>query len=101
MAILSVTLASIQAAVTIKMMEVKAQIDGSTNVTLQYQNGYYVGSVSLQDGNHHVRIFARDNAGNVNSSEVVYFSVLTQSPPANSRVNHSWLGSCKSIGSGD
>ncbi len=56
--------------------EVKAQIDG-TNITLNYENGYYVNSTSLSDGNHWVRIFAEDTAGNTNSDEIVYFSTTT------------------------
>ena len=59
--------------------EVKAEIDGITNVTLAYQNGYYVNTTTLADGNHWIRIYAKDNAGNVNSS-IVYFTIQTGQP---------------------
>ncbi len=52
-----------------------AQIDGTTNLTLKYQNGYYVNATVLPNGDHWIRIFAEDNAGNVNSSVIVYFKV--------------------------
>ncbi|AKG91304.1 WD40-like repeat protein [Geoglobus ahangari] len=57
-----------------------AQIDGSQNVTLSYSNGHYVGSVNLADGRHYIRIYASDSFGNMNSSEMVYFSVDTAPP---------------------
>ncbi len=59
---------------------VLAQIDGTTNITLTYQNGYYVGTVNLINGNHSIRIFANDTLGNMNSSVVVYFSVNSSQP---------------------
>jgi len=60
--------------------EVKAEVDGTTNITLTYQNGYYVGlATGLTEGSHWIRIYAKDNFGNVNSSQIVYFTVdLTQ-----------------------
>ncbi|WP_456478634.1 outer membrane protein assembly factor BamB family protein [Geoglobus ahangari] len=60
-----------------------AQIDGSQNVTLSYSNGHYVGSVNLADGRHYIRIYASDSFGNMNSSEMVYFSVDTTPPVIN------------------
>lgn len=56
--------------------QVKAQVDGS-NITLNHENGYYVDSTSLSDGDHWIRIFAEDTAGNTNSDEIVYFSTTT------------------------
>ena len=62
--------------------EVKAEIDGTTNLTLAYQNGYYVGfTASLSDGSHWIRIYAKDSFGNINSSQIVYFTIDT-TPPA-------------------
>ncbi len=51
-----------------------AEIDGTTNVTLNLTNGYYTGTIALSDEQHSVRIYANDTYGNVNVSEVVYFS---------------------------
>ncbi|NOZ83080.1 MAG: PQQ-binding-like beta-propeller repeat protein, partial [Euryarchaeota archaeon] len=53
-----------------------AEVDGSVNVTLTLQNGYYVGSTpTLSNGQHSVRIYANDTFGNVNSSIFVYFNI--------------------------
>jgi len=54
-----------------------ARVNGTTNVTLDYTNGYYVNTTTLEDGNHGIRIFAEDNAGNVNSDEKVNFTTVT------------------------
>ncbi len=59
---------------------VVAEIDGSQNVSLSLQSGYYVNSVTLSDGQHSIRIYANDSFGNMNASEVVYFSVDTTPP---------------------
>lgn len=65
----------------IPISKVIAQIDGTTNVTLTYQNGYYVGTTpALSDGNHYIKIYANDTFGNMNSSVVVYF-VIDTTPP--------------------
>lgn len=56
--------------------EVKAQVDG-VNLTLNHENGYYVNNKSLADGDHWIRIFAEDTAGNTNSDEIVNFSTTT------------------------
>jgi outer membrane protein assembly factor BamB len=58
-----------------------AEIDGSTNVTLNFSGGYYIGTTpALADGSHSIRIYANDSFGNINASEVVYFSVDTTPP---------------------
>ncbi len=60
--------------------KVIAQIDGTTNITLTYSNSYYIGTVTLADGDHYIRIYVNDTFGNVNSSEIVYFKVNTSVP---------------------
>ncbi|WP_457554470.1 Ig-like domain-containing protein, partial [Candidatus Pyrohabitans sp.] len=59
-----------------------AEIDGTANVTLTPSGGYYTGATpALSDGQHSLRVYASDSYGNLNSSEVIYFSVDT-TPPA-------------------
>ena len=57
--------------------EVIAQVDGTTNITLDSIGGYYLNTTTLDDGTHQIRIFAEDNAGNVNSDEIVNFTTVT------------------------
>jgi|GEM_PF-5526809 len=81
--------------------EVKAQIDGTTNITLTYQNGYYVGlATGLAEGSHWIRIYAKDNFSNVNSSRIVYFTVditapilafVPPTPANNSLINQNYV----------
>jgi len=61
---------------TSPITSVIAMIDGTRNVTLTYSGGFYVNSVqTFALGTHHLRIFAFDSAGNVNSTSTVYFTV--------------------------
>ncbi|MEE8167760.1 MAG: Ig-like domain-containing protein [Candidatus Hydrothermarchaeales archaeon] len=60
---------------------VTAQLDGTTNYSLTNSSGnwnYFL--ADLSEGGHNVRIFANDLAGNMNSSEAVYFIVDTPPP---------------------
>jgi hypothetical protein len=80
---------------------VLAEIDGSNNVTLVLQAGSYVNNtVSFTpDGSHRVRIYANDTVGNMNSSEVVFFTVDTTPPSVviNSPMNMSYAASSVTI----
>jgi PKD repeat protein len=68
--------------------EVTAQIDGETNLTLQYEDGYYVGSVDLSNGDHHLDVIAKDKAENVGKSGVNFTVRSNNVPPvANFHVN--------------
>jgi hypothetical protein len=61
---------------------VLAEVDGSNNVTLVLQGGFYVNNtVSFTpDGSHQVRIYANDTWGNTNSTQIVHFTVDTTPP---------------------
>ncbi len=51
------------------------------NITLTQNGSYYTGSVSnLSDGQHYMRIYASDTSGNINSTQLVYFSIDTIPP---------------------
>ncbi|WP_457754479.1 NosD domain-containing protein [Thermococcus sp.] len=59
-----------------QIAKVIAEIDGEYNVTLIFDGTYYVNTtVNIGEGHHWIRIYAYDLAGNVNSTEVVYFTV--------------------------
>lgn len=78
-----------------------AQIDGTTNITLTYTNGYYVGTTpTLSDGPHYVRIYANDTLGYTNSTETVTFAIDTTPPviyytsptePDHANVSRNWV----------
>ena len=76
---------------------VKAQVNGTTNVTLTNVSGYWVNQTVLPDGTHSIRFYAYDTYGNLNSSQTVAFRVdllppsitFIQAPANNSIVNHS------------
>ncbi len=55
--------------------EVKAEIDGSTNITLVNQSSYYVGEATLSNGTHTIKIYAKDLGWRTNSTETVTFNV--------------------------
>ena len=57
-----------------------AELDG-VNITLSYSAGLYRATATgLGEGMHHLKVYANDTFGNVNSSEEVYFSVDTTLP---------------------
>ncbi|WP_324736203.1 NosD domain-containing protein [Thermococcus sp. SY098] len=59
-----------------QIARVIAEVDGEYNVTLIFDGTYYVNTtVNMGEGHHWVRIYAYDVAGNVNSTETVYFTV--------------------------
>jgi uncharacterized delta-60 repeat protein len=71
---------------------VVAEINGSVNVTLTSHGGYYNASYTFSEGANSVRVYANDSAGNLNSGEVVVFTVDTQAPSVtlSSPANNSW-----------
>jgi len=74
----SESITSIKANVTdnFQVTRVIAEVDGEYNVTLIFNGTYYVNTtVNIGDGHHWIRIYAYDLAGNVNSTEKVYFTV--------------------------
>ena len=59
-----------------QIARVVAEVDGEYNVTLIFDGTYYVNTtVNIGEGHHWIRIYAYDLAGNVNSTEIVYFTV--------------------------
>ncbi|MBO8174388.1 MAG: right-handed parallel beta-helix repeat-containing protein [Thermococcus sp.] len=59
-----------------QISRVIAEVDGEYNVTLIFDGTYYVNTtVNIGEGHHWIRIYAYDFAGNVNSTEIVYFTV--------------------------
>ncbi|MBI4344228.1 MAG: hypothetical protein HY555_01440 [Euryarchaeota archaeon] len=55
---------------------VTAQLDGATNYSLTNSSGNWNYLLtSLANGPHNVRIFANDSVGNMNSTQVVYFTI--------------------------
>ncbi|WP_324734783.1 NosD domain-containing protein [Thermococcus sp. SY098] len=57
--------------------EVKALVDDSTWVTLEFDGEYYVGKVNLGKGHHVIRVYAYDIAGN-SASDAVEFTIVLQ-----------------------
>lgn len=59
-----------------QISRVIAEVDGEYNVTLIFDGTYYVNTtINIGEGHHWIRIYAYDLAGNVNSTEIVYFTV--------------------------
>ncbi|MEK6978366.1 MAG: Ig-like domain-containing protein, partial [Candidatus Hydrothermarchaeota archaeon] len=59
-----------------------AQLDSTTNYTLTNTTGNWNYQLtSLANGAHSVRIFANDSLGNMNNSQVVYFTVSVDTTP--------------------
>ncbi|WP_459202226.1 NosD domain-containing protein [Methanococcus sp. CF] len=60
---------------------VKAEINGTTNITLENVSGYFVNSTfNFSEGLNTIKIYANDSTGNVNSNETVNFTVDTINP---------------------
>ncbi|MEN3025649.1 MAG: Ig-like domain-containing protein [Candidatus Methanosuratincola petrocarbonis] len=59
---------------------VVAELNGVQNVTLLPDGTAFVGSCSLSDGAHVIRIYANDTAGNTNSTQSVSFAIDTAPP---------------------
>ncbi|MBO8175473.1 MAG: hypothetical protein H0Z18_09470 [Thermococcus sp.] len=70
--------------------EVKALVDGSTWVTLEFDGEYYVGKVNLGEGHRHhvIRVYAYDIAGN-SASDAVEFTVIVQELSENTTLSQS------------
>ncbi|MFH1774970.1 MAG: cell wall-binding repeat-containing protein [Methanobacteriota archaeon] len=60
---------------------VTAQLDAATNYSLANSSGNWNYLLTVSDGAHNVRIFANDSSGNMNSSQIVYFTVVADNPP--------------------
>ncbi len=72
----SITLIKVNVTDNSKIGRVVAEVDGEHNITLIFNGSYYVNTtVIIGEGHHWIRIYAYDSAGNVNSTEIVYFTV--------------------------
>ncbi|MBI5389560.1 cell wall-binding repeat-containing protein, partial [Candidatus Woesearchaeota archaeon] len=61
-----------------------AQLDAATNYSLSNTSGNWNYLLTgLNEGTHNVRIFANDSTGNMNSTQIVYFTVDTVAPTIN------------------
>jgi|Deesub1362A_J573_1020465.scaffolds.fasta_scaffold03965_2 hypothetical protein len=59
---------------------VVVEINSSVNVSLSLQSGYYVGNITLSDGQNSIRIYANDTFDNLNVSRPLYFTVDSLAP---------------------
>ena len=72
----SITLIKVNVTDNSKVGRVVAEVDGEHNITLIFNGSYYVNTtVIIGEGHHWIRIYAYDSAGNVNSTQIVYFTV--------------------------
>jgi len=59
---------------------VVVEVNSSVNSSLSLQSGYYVGNITLSDGQNSIRIYANDTFGNLNVTGHLYFTVDSLAP---------------------